>query len=183
MSVQSRSAVVRMIGSVFCMVMLITASGPALPNSPNVDQDEAAFFRIQIDILENGRLSSSPTAVLREGRSGTISAGDLKIELLVQTEGMVNGKPALSLTVLASRGDKRTDAVTESLLESTLFLLDSPQAQAPATLSVGSVDLVTSVLRIEPSAVAALWMEARADHERQSSDPITPSSRPPGRDD
>jgi hypothetical protein len=131
---------------------------------------QSRLYEVQLDIFEDDEVVRSPSAIIEDGKEGIITVGDTTIALVVASEGMMEGKPIVSLTLDVTRigGDNIKEVESGNIMSPTLFLPDTMQQRDPATISVGNADLAVSVRRLEPSEVTELMEAASEENECQS---------------
>lgn len=136
---------------------------------------QTRLYEIQLDVFEDNKIVHSPSAVVEEGKSATITVGDTSIVLVVTSEGMMNGKPVVSLALDIAMFEDNTinELESTSIMAPTMFLPDTMKYGDPATVSIGSNGVAATVRRVEPSKVTSLMNALNRKDECQSASPVT----------
>lgn len=136
---------------------------------------QTRLYEVQLDLFEDNEIVHSPSAIVEEGKSATITVGDTSIMLVVTSEGMMDGRPVVSLALDIARFEDNTinELESTSIMAPTVFLPDTMKQGDPATVSIGSNGVAATVRRVEPSKVASLMNAANKKDECQSANRVT----------
>ena len=137
---------------------------------------QTRLYEVQLDVFEDNEIVHSPSAIVEEGKSATITVGNNSIMLVVNSEGLMDGRPVVSLALDIARFEDNTinELESTSIMAPTVFLPDTMKQGDPATVSIGSNGVAATVRRVEPSKVASLMNGANKKGEYQSAHQPSP---------
>jgi hypothetical protein len=136
---------------------------------------QTRLYEVQLDVFEDNEILHSPSAIVEEGKSATITVGNNSIMLVVNSEGLMDARPVVSLALDIARFEDNTinELESTSIMAPTVFLPDTMKQGDPATVSIGSNGVAATVRRVEPSKVTLLMNAANRKDECQSANPVT----------